>query len=205
MQLIIECLHQREVNDTARRAGAQHSTSAAAAGHNAVSLRQLRHERLGAALFGAVRSESVSRENAVVYGVPSAPAVGRVIGFYNRTTMVFELDDRYDVDDELDGFGTGGGGDDVAVAVGVPIGGLQQQIAPLAPATATTSVAAVAEVAGEDVIMTPPAVEDADDLYTGTTTTTTTNHHESSSNVNDHAHGGHNDSSSVSHLHHDSV
>ena len=171
MQLIIECLRQRELNDTARGAaatgGRRTSTrSAAPPAHTAaLSLRQLRHERLGAALFGAVRSESVvSRENAaVVYGVPSAPAVGRVIGFYNRTTMVFELDDRYEADDDAAALAAS---DEDAVAVGIPIHGIQPHPNHQGGERNGASPPSTPTPAGDDVVaMAPPASEDTDNAH----------------------------------------
>ena len=99
--------------------------------------------------------------NSVVYGVPSYPAVGRVIGFYNQNTMVFELDDMYTraSPSEIHQLIMSGGAADAEaenfVAVGVPLtysasaatgagADAADSTAPSAPADSGTAVLPVA-------------------------------------------------------------
>ena len=134
MNTMIECMrHQREYADRVR-GGADGAR--AANDRDAVlslqHLRQLQQEHLSRILAGNVGTRPAAGAatyagSALVYGVPSYPAEGRVIGFYNETTMAFELDDTFTSASPSDIHQlivSGGAADAEAadyVAVGVPI------------------------------------------------------------------------------------
>ena len=137
MNTMIECMRQRERVDRGVVGGGRvNDRDTVLSLHR---LRQLQQEHFNRILGGNVltrQSTSASAledgatgygPNSVVYGVPSYPAVGRVIGFYNQNTMVFELDDMYTraSPSEIHQLIMSGGAADAEaenfVAVGVPL------------------------------------------------------------------------------------